>query len=115
MKVSTDHPVRAAVGPPVPVVEPVPARRGHVAEHASLVPGHVAPEVVLVPRVHAEQRAVVGGRHTLGPVQRCHGGWWVVGDLGSPESDGVTACRGSPRVETLNPVNIMMKLCLCYK
>ena len=74
MKVSTDHPVRAAVGPPVPVVEPVPARRGHVAEHASLVPGHVAPVVVLVPRVHAEQRAVVGGRHTLGPVQRCHGG-----------------------------------------
>ena len=69
MKVSTDHPVCAAVGPPVPVVEPVPARRGHVAEHASLVPGHVAPEVVLVPRVHAEQRAVVRARQTLGPGQ----------------------------------------------
>ena len=80
MKVSTDHPVCAAVGPPVPVVEPVPARRGHVSEHASLVPGHVAPEVVLVPRVHAEQRAVVGGRQTLGPGQWCQELAWLMED-----------------------------------
>ena len=80
MKVSTDHPVCAAVGPPVPVVEPVPARRGHVSEHASLVPGHVAPEVVLVPRVHAEQRAVVRARHTLGPGQWCQELAWLMED-----------------------------------